>query len=113
MAIATTGRPGTPHRRREMKPGGRGHVKAAELASGVGAIVLGAGGALMLPEWLRAYALPLLVVGALVHGLGMTLKARLERRDGPPLWWEQALFWLCWLGLAALGMWIATVFAAR
>lgn len=113
MAIATTGSPRTAHRRHDMKLGPRGHVKAAELVSGMGAIVLGAGAALMLPELLRAYALPLLAGGAFVHGLGRTLKYRLERRDGPPLWWEQALFWLCWLGLAALGLWIAVDFAAR
>lgn len=88
-------------------------MKAAELASGLGAIVLGAGAALLLPEWLRAYALPLLAGGALVHGLGMTLKVRPERRDGPPLWGERALVRLCWLGMAALGLWIAVVFAAR
>jgi len=57
-----------------MKAGPGGHVKAAELALRLGAIVLSAGAALMLPEWLRAYALPLLAGGALVHGLGMTLK---------------------------------------
>lgn len=96
-----------------MKAGPRGLMKAAELASGLGAIVLGAGAALMLPEWLRASAPPLLATGALVHGLGMTLKVRLEGRNGPPLWWERVLFWLCWLGLAALGLWIAVVFAAR
>ncbi len=82
-------------------------TKGAELASGVGAIVLGAGLALVLPEWLRGHALPLLVAGVLVHGGGMTLKYRLERRDGPPLRWERALFWLCWACLAALGLWIA------
>ena len=87
--------------------GGRSTVtertsKGAELASGVGAIALGAGLALVLPDGLRAYAIPLLVGGVLVHGVGMTLKYRLERRDGPPLWWERTLFWLCWACLAAL-----------
>lgn len=82
-------------------------TKAAELASGLGAIVLGAGLALVLPQWLRSYALPLLVGGALVHGVGMTLKYRFESRSGPQLWWERALFWLCWASLVGLGIWIA------
>lgn len=113
MAIATTGSARTTHRRRDMNSGPRGHMKAAALASGLGAIVLGAGATLELPEWFRGCALPLLVVGALVHGVGMTLKYRLESRNGPPLWWEQSMFWLCWVGLAALGLWIAVVSAAR
>lgn len=84
-----------------------GAAKAAELASGLGAIVLGAGLALVLPDWLRRYALPLLIGGALVHGVGMTLKHRLESRNRPTLWWEQVLFWGCWLCLVGLGLWIA------
>ncbi len=84
-----------------------GATKRAELASGLGAIVLGAGLALIAPEWLRGYALVLLGTGALVHGAGMTLKYRLESREGPQLWWERALFWLCWVCLALLAVWIA------
>lgn len=88
-------------------------TKGAELASGLGAIVLGAGLALVLPEWLRTYAMPLLIGGVLVHGVGMTLKYRLESRDGQVLWWERALFWLCWALLAVLGIWIAAALAIR
>lgn len=88
-------------------------TKGAELASGLGAIVLGAGLALVLPEWLRAFAMPLLVGGIAVHGAGMTLKYRLEARDGPPIWWERSLFWVCWASLAGLGIWIAAAFASR
>lgn len=61
-----------------------GTVKGAELISGSGAIILGGGLALVLPEWFRSYATPLLIGGAVVHGLGMTLKYRLEFRRGPP-----------------------------
>ena len=86
-------------------------TKGAEFASGLGAIVLGAGLALVLPDWLRACALPLLIGGVLVHGVGMTLKYRLETRQGPPSWWERALFWLCWGCLVALGLWLAIAFA--
>jgi len=84
-----------------------GAIKAAELASGLGAIILGAGLALVLHEWLRSYAVPLLLGGVVVHGLGMTLKYRLESRHGPPFWWERALFWICWVCLLGLGIWIA------
>lgn len=91
----------------------QGRLKAAELASGAGAIVLGAGLALVLPQWLRTYATPLLVAGVVVHGAGMTLKYRMVSREGPPVWWERALFWLCWLCLAALGIWIAAAFAVH
>ena len=97
----------------EMEDAPAGRVRAAELASGLGAIVLGAGLALALPEWLRACATPLLVGGVVVHGAGMTLKYRLESREGPPTWWERALFFLCWACLAALGGWIAAAFAGQ
>jgi hypothetical protein len=84
-------------------------TKGAELASGLGAIVLGAGLALVLPLWLRNHAVLLLAAGVAVHGLGMTLKYRLEAREGRPLWWERALFWLCWACLAGLAIWLAIV----
>jgi hypothetical protein len=43
----------------------------------------------------------------------MTLKMRLESREGPSLWWERALFWLCWACLLALGIWVAVGFGSR
>jgi len=81
-------------------------VKAAELTSSLGAIVLGAGIALFGPDLLREHAGSLLLVGMLVHASGMTLKYRLENRAGPPLRWERALFWLCWACLIGLAGWM-------
>lgn len=80
----------------------RGAAKAAELASGLGAIVLGAGLALLVPDAFRGYAIPILVAGILVHGVGMSLKHRLEAVEREPLWWEQrssgsaGCVWACW-----------------
>ena len=87
---------------RPSSAGGRAVEKAAGLASVLGAIVVGAGLALVGPQALRDHALPILAAGVLVHGSGMTLQYRLQHRAGPALWWERGLFWLCWIVLAAL-----------
>lgn len=81
-------------------------VRGAELASGLSAIVLGAGLALIAPDIFRGLAVPLLVVGIVVHGVGMTLKHRFEHAARSSLWWETALFWLCWACLAAVAIWL-------
>jgi hypothetical protein len=79
----------------------------------LGGIVLGAGLALVLPDWLRLYAIPLLVAGVVVHGVGVTLKYRLETREGLPVWWARSLFWGCWACLFGLGSWIAAAAVAH
>lgn len=84
----------------------RGRAEAADLASGLGAIALGAGLALLAHVALAPYALHLLVIGLIVHGGGMTLKNRWENDERELHLWEQALFWLCWLLLAALVVWM-------
>jgi hypothetical protein len=90
----------------------RGTVKAAELASGLGAVVLGGGLGALMPRIPMAYAIAVLVSGILVHGTGMTLKHRLESASRPPLWWEQALFWMCWVLLGVAVAWLGARIAA-
>jgi hypothetical protein len=84
----------------------RGTAKGAELASGLGAVVLGAGLALLQPDLLREHAIALLLAGIVVHGVGMTLRHRLETVERAPLWWEQVLFWLCWACLGGGVAWL-------
>ena len=55
-----------------------GRVKGAELLSGVGAVVLGAGLGLLFSNLLKPFTVPLLIVGLLTHAWGMFDKHRLE-----------------------------------
>ncbi len=79
-------------------------LKLAEVTSGIGAGVLGAGLALLLPAAVAAYALPILILGMLMHGWGMLDKHRLETtHDAPRPRWAEVLYWGCWLALVGLG----------
>ncbi|MRD49340.1 hypothetical protein GHT07_18855 [Caenimonas koreensis DSM 17982] len=84
----------------------RSAIKAAELASALGAIVLGIGLGLVAPSSLREIALPVLGAGILVHAAGMTLKHRMESQMRQPLYWERSLYWLCWALLGATLGWM-------
>ena len=80
-------------------------VKLAELSSGVGAGVLGVDIGTLLSTWLRAFAVPVLLVGLLMHAWGMADKHRLETTtSGQPPSWATALYWVCWIGLAAIAV---------
>ena len=77
--------------------------KRAETTSAIGAGVLGAGVALLFAELLRSYAVPILVLGLVMHSWGMYDKHRLEVNEGAVrIWWVEALYWGCWVALAGL-----------
>src|SRR5262245_53524147 len=81
----------------------RARVKSAELLSGTGALVLGLGLGAALASYIGNAAVLLLVAGIASHGFGMLQKHRLETKaGGTPAWWETALYWVCWLALAAV-----------
>ena len=83
-------------------------LKRAETTSAIGAGVLGAGIGLMLAESLKAYAIPILSLGLVMHAWGMYDKHRLEKRsETARVWWATALYWLCWIALAALVVLVA------
>jgi hypothetical protein len=82
-------------------------IKKAELLSSLGAGVLGAGIALLLPNQLAPYAIPILLLGLISHAVGMSQKHGLEQLgEVVRVWWAEALYWFCWLALAALLVWI-------
>lgn len=82
-------------------------VKFAELTSGVGALVVGVGLGGLFATWVTPSARFITAVGALVHALGMWDKHRLEARTvGGGGIWVVALYWVCWLLLAAVAVYL-------
>ena len=78
-------------------------LKIADLTSGVGALVLGVGVGALFPLWFAPAAGLITFAGLVTHALGMWDKHRLEsaaHAESPP--WVGALYWLCWLLLAAM-----------
>lgn len=82
-------------------------VKKAELLSSPGAGVLGAGISLLLPKQLAPYAIPIRLPGLVSHAVDMLQKHGFEQKsEMVRVRWAETLYWLCWLGLAALLIWI-------
>lgn len=75
--------------------------------------MLGAGQGLVLPDWLLTYALPLLIGGVFVHGIGMTLNYRRQPGRFTPVVGAGIVLAVLGSGLAALGLWIAVFPATR
>jgi len=83
-------------------------LRLAELASGLGAGVLGLGIGILAADYLRGLGLPLLFSGLLLHAWGMVDKHRLERTAGADQpWWSTLVYWFCWLFLAGLAIYAA------
>ena len=83
-------------------------LKLAELTSGVGALVLGIGLGALFATAIDDLAMPTLGAGLVMHAWGMWQTHRLENAPAMPTW-ARALYWVCWLALAA----IAVMLAAR
>lgn len=78
-------------------------LQVADLTSGVGALVVGLGLGALWSEWLTSAAGLIAAVGVVMHGFGMWDKHRRESdiavRESQ---WTSALYWGCWLLLAAV-----------
>lgn len=85
----------------------RGSLKVAELMSLTGLAAAGAGGALLLQQWLGPFAIAIFSVGLLVHAVGMWSKHRIEARTQVRIAaWEPILYGLCWFALVLLATWL-------
>jgi hypothetical protein len=83
-------------------------LKRAELASGLGALVLGAGIGGLAAPWLGRAAVVVLLLGLAVHAWGMYDKHRLERgSEVQSVRFVAALYWSCWILLALLVAYLA------
>jgi hypothetical protein len=80
-------------------------MKRVDLASGVGAGILGGGLGALAAQYLDVgpYVAPLIVVGAMLHAWGMFERHRLDAA-APRVWWGEALYWICWAILVAVGV---------
>ena len=86
----------------------RARLKRAELASGLGAGVLGTALGVRFAPYLSGLWLLLLAVGAVLHAGGMWRKHRLEASAGnEPVWWEALLYGLCWVLLGVVAVYAA------
>jgi hypothetical protein len=78
-------------------------MKKADVTSGVGAGILGGGVGVLVAPYLGPYAVPLIVVGIVMHAWGMYERHRLDAA-APRVWWAEGLYWLCWGILIAIGV---------
>lgn len=81
-------------------------MKRAELLSTIGAGILGAGIALLLPNILANYAIPILFLGLVAHAVGMFQMRAGQQHNNQRVWWMEALYWLCWMALIGLFIYI-------
>jgi hypothetical protein len=81
----------------------RKRLKKADLASGVGAGILGVGLGVLLFKFLKPFTVSILIIGLFLHGWGMFEKHRLENESKAIfVWWSELLYWLCWIALLIL-----------
>jgi hypothetical protein len=77
--------------------------KRADLASVVGAALLGGGLGAIFARYLdlSRSAVALVAVGIVMHAWGMLERHRLDTA-APRVWWAEVLYWACWLAILAI-----------
>jgi membrane protease YdiL (CAAX protease family) len=78
-------------------------LKQAELASALGAGIIGFGLGVYLADCFKPYALWIVVIGIALHGIAMYKKASIKPTQ---LRWANWLYWLCWAIIIDLAIYI-------
>ena len=78
-------------------------IKLAELSSIFGASVIGFGLGLLFANYVQQYAVLIILVGIMMHGLGM-YKTHSKKEER----WINLLYWICWLILIGLAILVFT-----
>ena len=78
-------------------------LKQAELASALGAGIIGFGLGGYLANYFKPYALWTIVIGIALHGVAMYKKMEMTPTK---LKWAQLLYWLCWAIIIGLALYI-------
>ena len=83
-------------------------LKLAELASTIGALLIGFGAGGWLAPAFQGWAIHIGALGIVLHSIGMYDKHRVERAATERrIVWVESLYWLCWLALAVGALWLA------
>jgi len=78
-------------------------LKQAELASALGAGIIGFGLGIYLADYFEPYAILAIVIGVALHGVAMYKKAEMKPTT---LRWAKWLYWLCWAIIIGLIIYI-------
>jgi hypothetical protein len=80
-------------------------LKQAEIASALGAGIIGFGLGAYLANYFASNALWIIVIGIALHGVAMYKKAEIKPTK---LAWAKWLYWLCWAIIIGLAIYILT-----
>ena len=78
-------------------------LRQAELASAIGAGIIGFGLGIYFASYFASYALWTIIIGVALHGVAMYKKAEMRPTM---LRWAKWLYWLCWVIIVGLVIYV-------
>lgn len=78
-------------------------AKLEELASTVGAGILGLGLGALLSNYFQRYAFGIILIGLIMHGWGMYMT---HHQNKKAISWMNILYWFCWIIIIGLAIYV-------